>query len=152
MTIYFFPRNLSSVVLLLTVLSVANASLWSRNEGNGDDAKAVNANVDEPVEYGVDISFPMHYASVSTNYPWLPHNKDHSKRVPKEYEGMPIQPLGDRSKFYNDYIQGCIDAFGAKGTRCKQNEMDRIAMSLRQPQSMQNYVRRPADWRCRFVL
>lgn len=25
------------------------------------------------VEYGADISFPMHHDVVSTNYPWLPH-------------------------------------------------------------------------------
>jgi hypothetical protein len=25
------------------------------------------------VDYGTDISFPMHYDGVSTNYAWLPH-------------------------------------------------------------------------------
>ena len=95
---------------------------------------------DEPVEYGVDVSFPMHYSEVSTNYPWLEHNVDHSKAVPKEYEGMVLQPLGDKQSFYKDYLQGCKDAFGKKGNRCVQTELDRVAMTLRQPQSMQNYV------------
>ena len=33
-----------------------------------------------------------------------------------------------------------VAAFGKKGIRCQQNELDRIAMTLRQPQSMQNYT------------
>lgn len=96
---------------------------------------------DEPVEYGVDVSFPMQYNGVSTNYPWLEHNVDHSKPVPKEYEGMVPQPLGDKQTFYDEYLQGCVDSFGKKGKRCIQNELDRIAMTLRQPQSMQNYTK-----------
>lgn len=95
---------------------------------------------DEPVEYGVDVSFPMQYAEVSTNYPWLEHNMDPSKPVPKEYEGMVLQPLGNRQEVYSDYIQGCFDKWPNKKSRCEQNELDRIAMTLRQPQSMQNYV------------
>jgi hypothetical protein len=92
---------------------------------------------DEPVEYGVDVSFPIHYNYVSTNYPWLAHNVDTSVQSPRMYEDMEIQPLGDRQSFYNDYIGGCLEKFGARGSRCKQNELDRMSMSLRQPQSMQ---------------
>lgn len=137
--VYLLPRNLCSILVLLAFLDVASASLWNSNgEGGG------NTGADEPVEYGVDISFPMQYADVSNNYPWLEHNLDPSKPVPKEYENMPIQPLGDRQAFYRNYLQGCKDKFGSKGaTRCEQNEIDRISMSLRQPQSMQNYVRFP---------
>lgn len=96
---------------------------------------------DEPVEYGVDVSFPMHYFDVSTNYPWLPHNVDPSLPVPEEYRDMVPQPLGNKKDFYKDFIQGCIDKFGKKGARCTQNELDRVAMTLRQPQSMQNYTK-----------
>jgi len=96
---------------------------------------------DEPVEYGVDVSFPMHHAEVSTNYPWLPHNMDSSIPVPEEYQDMVPQPLGDKTSFYRDFLQGCIDKFGKKGKRCTQNELDRVAMTLRQPQSMQNYTK-----------
>lgn len=136
---FFIHRNLCPVLLVFAVLSVANASLWTGEKGHGDGG---TANADEPVEYGVDVSFPMHYPSVSTNYPWLDHNRDPSKPVPKEYENMPIQPLGDRASIYRDYLQGCKDAFESKGAaRCVQNELDRIQMGLRQPQSMQNYVR-----------
>ena len=61
-------------------------------------------------EYGVDISFPMHYAPPSTNYAWLPHNVDpQNNPTPPEYKDMPIQPLGDMDKKYNDYIQGCVE-------------------------------------------
>jgi hypothetical protein len=82
---------------------------------------------DEPVEYGVDISFPIHHRQPSDNYPWLPSSK----------EGMAVQPLGDRQAFYKNYIDGCVKTFGNKSRRCETNENDRVAMSLRQPQSMQ---------------
>ena len=48
-----------------------------------------------------------------------------------------IQPLGNREKFYENFLDACVKHYGAKGTRCIANENDRIAMSLRQPQSMQ---------------
>jgi len=104
-------------------------------------ATSIVAGKDEPVEYGADVSFPMQYSSVSTNYPWLEHNMDPSKPVPKEYQEMVPQPLGDKQSFYKDFIQGCRDHFGKKGARCTQNELDRVAMTLRQPQSMQNYTK-----------
>jgi hypothetical protein len=136
---------LLSFLCLMAVLTTTNAGLWSSSsatDGANDSSSNSISNqlADEPVEYGVDVSFPMHYASVSTNYPWLPHNQDPSLPVPKEYQDMVPQPLGNKQKFYQDFLQGCKDAFGSKGTRCTQNELDRIAMTLRQPQSMQNYV------------
>ena len=95
---------------------------------------------DKPVEYGADVSFPMQHAEPSTNYPWLAHNMDPSVPVPQKYKDMVLQPLGDKQSFYNNYINGCKEKFGRKGARCEQNELDRIAMTFRQPQSMQNYV------------
>jgi prolyl 4-hydroxylase len=55
---------------------------------------------------------------------------------------MKIQPLGDRQKFHNDMMQGCVDKYATqnKGNRCWENERDRIQMGLRQPQSMVNYT------------
>lgn len=92
------------------------------------------------VEYGVDVSFPMAHASVSTNFPWLPHNMDPSIEIPEEYKGMVIQPLSDRQSFYENLIKGCEDSYDGKGARCIENEKDRIAMTLRQPQSMKVYT------------
>lgn len=103
-------------------------------------APALVAGEDEPVEYGADVSWPMQHVEVSTNYPWLEHNVDPSVPVPRKYEDMVPQPLGDRQTFYKDYMQGCLDKNGKKGKRCTQTEIDRIEMTLRQPQSMQNYV------------
>ena len=92
--------------------------------------------------YGVDVSLPVQHASASTNYAWLPHNvAPESNPTPSEYKDMPIQPLGDRQAFYEDMIQGCLDKYGEKGTRCLENEADRIEMNLRQPQSMVNYTK-----------
>lgn len=28
---------------------------------------------EQPVTYGVDISFPQHYYNASSNFAWLPH-------------------------------------------------------------------------------
>ena len=93
---------------------------------------------EQQVEYGVDVSFPMHHATVSDNYAWLEHNLDPSIPTPAEYKDKPVQPLGDRQSFYNDFLDGCVDHYGKKGgQRCIQTEADRIEMSLRQPQSMQ---------------
>lgn len=88
-------------------------------------------------------SWPMHHRSVSTNYPWLPHNVDPLNHpTPSEYDGMKLQPLGNVEERYNHYMNGCIAKYGGsgKGTRCLENEKDRWEMSLRQPQSMKNYT------------
>jgi len=92
-------------------------------------------------EYGVDVSFPMHYLSLSTNYPWLSHNVDPDQNpVPNKYKEMPIQPLGNRQQFYDDFIKECADFYGKKGNACYGVERDRMDMSLKQPQSMVNYT------------
>ena len=75
----------------------------------------------------------MHHGAITTNYPWLPHNVDPSIETPEEFKAMPIQPLGDKQKFYDDLIQGCVNQFGKAGSRCLENEKDRIRMALRQP-------------------
>lgn len=92
-------------------------------------------------EYGVDVSFPIHKWEISTNYPWLPHNADPANNpTPKKYQDMPLQPLGDRQAAYDEFLQGCKNHYKKKSSACTQTERDRIAMSLRQPQSMQNYT------------
>jgi len=104
----------------------------------GKDSNGV-APTETPVEYGVDVSFPMHHHRVSDNYAWLPHNVDpvHND-VPPQFKDMVVQPLGDKNKYYDDFINGCKEKWGPSGAaRCEQNEDDRIAMTLRQPQSMQ---------------
>jgi hypothetical protein len=83
----------------------------------------------------------MQYEKITNNYPWLEHNTDPSLPVPEEYEGMVLQPLGDKRTMYDNYLEGCKKHFGKKGARCVQNELDRIAMTKRQPQSMQNYTK-----------
>mmetsp|Transcript_32409 Transcript_32409/g.53597 ORF Transcript_32409/g.53597 Transcript_32409/m.53597 type:complete len:469 (+) Transcript_32409:136-1542(+) len=92
-------------------------------------------------EYGVDVSSPMHHEKISTNYAESPWNIDPANhKTPAEFEGMAVQPLGNRQKVYDDMIQGCIDYYGDKGFRCKEYESDRVLMTLRQPQSMENYT------------
>jgi prolyl 4-hydroxylase len=70
------------------------------------------------VMYGVDVSYPMHHRNLTRP-----------------------NPLGDdKQKFYEESIQRCVDHYGKRGQRCRENEDDRIAMSLRQPQGMVNYT------------
>lgn len=82
----------------------------------------------------------MHHEKVSDNYAWLPHNVDPSKPTPRRYKDMAIQPLGNQQQAYDEFIKSCQDAYGKKGSRCVSTERDRVAMTLRQPQSMQNYT------------
>ena len=111
-------------------------------------------------DYGVDVSYPIHHANTSRNYAWLPHNLDPSLPVPPEYEGMVIQPLGEKQSFYENLINGCRIHYGNKGDRCDNIEEERVAMSLRQPRGMVvsyfscrcsfSYWHREKRWRCRF--
>ena len=78
-------------------------------------------------------SYPMHHRNVSKNFDWHPWNNDPSIEVPDEYEGMVVQPLGDRQKVYDDLISGCVEHYGERGLRCVDSEKDRVKMSLRQP-------------------
>ena len=122
--------------LLALVYPCVTGSFWTTSKEE-QEVQSGSTNTDEPVEYGVDVSFPIHYAEVSTNYPWLEHNVNPDVPTPKEYDGMVIQPLGNRQKFYKDFLDSCRTHFGSRGELCTANELDRIAMSLRQPQSMQ---------------
>ena len=81
-----------------------------------------------------DVSFPIH-RRISTNYPWLPHNVDpESNPVPKQYEGMPLQVLGDRQSVYNEHLRGCREFYGKERRQCDIYEYDRMLMNIRQPQ------------------
>ena len=95
----------------------------------------------EEISYGVDLSFPIHHAQVSTNYPWLPHNADPANNpTPEEYKDMPIQYLGNVQKRYEEFMQGCRDFYPKYKHACDSTERDRVAMSLRQPKQMTNYT------------
>jgi prolyl 4-hydroxylase len=68
----------------------------------------------QDVTYGVDCSFPIHS---------------------EEFRCGDL--LGDRKRVYDEYMRGCLEAFGSsKGESCGSIEEDRLEMSLRQPQSM----------------
>jgi hypothetical protein len=55
--------------------------------------------------------------------------------VPKAFEGMPIQPLGDRQSVYNSHLAGCRQYYGKQnGNKCDIYEYDRMLMNQRQPQ------------------
>lgn len=61
--------------------------------------------------------------------------------TPRQYQGKPIQYLGDKQTWYSNLINGCVAHYGDKGgRRCLNNERERVQMSVRQPQSMVNYT------------
>jgi hypothetical protein len=80
-------------------------------------ALLITAVTAQNADYGVDCSFPIHS---------------------KEFKCGNL--LGDRKKFYEDFMEGCRKYYGRKADRCDTTEDDRIEMSLRQPQSMVNYT------------
>lgn len=93
--------------------------------------------------YGVDMSWPIHHARVSTNYPWLPHNLDPTLPVPDEYQGMPVQPLGNVWDRYQRYMDGCYTYWEEKvgqGMECNRTEHVRLVGNLKQPLSVRNYT------------
>lgn len=129
--------HLSSLILLLA----ACCSLAHFPVGR---ASVATDDTDYKYRYGVDISFPMHHERVSINYPWLEHNVNSDIPTPPEYTDMPIQPLGNVQERYDDYMQGCVDYYNQyenpRGDRCWDNEIERIHMTSRQPQSVYNYT------------
>jgi hypothetical protein len=88
------------------------------------------------VPYGVDISYPIHHASVSTNFPWVQDQNSNSSQ--------PLQVLGDRQAFYEDFLRSCRDSLGPEnGRRCDETESHRIQMNLMQPPSMRVRIEWP---------
>lgn len=125
--------SISRALLLTTLLLPSNHAV------DLDEFGKPAPQIETHVDYGVDVSFPIHRGEVSTNYPWLPHNVDpENNPTPKEYRGMPLQKLGNKKKFYDDFMQGCYDKYqkGKNGGMCDATEKDRVAMSLRQPKDM----------------
>jgi hypothetical protein len=113
---------------------------WGEEEYHRKLADAFGVDkVPEPgAEYGVDVSFPIHHATVSNNYAWLDHNLNPDQYSPAPgLSNVPVQPLGDKQKSYQTMIQGCVEHYEDQGVSCLATESERIAMNLRQPASMQ---------------
>lgn len=121
------PRRCGALSTVLALIACVD-SVWSVEAVDGTVGTESCAE-GAALEYGVDISFPMHHRNVSSNFAWLDESTE-------EHKGTPVQPLGDKQTFYNELIGRCMDFYGDKGHLCAQSEIDRIAMSLRQPQSM----------------
>lgn len=73
--------------------------------------------------YGVDISFPQHHATILSSSSSLP----------------PLLQLPGRQDFYDHFLETCR-SHNTKPEICDENEVDRIDMNIRQPQSMVNYT------------
>jgi len=70
----------------------------------------------EPLEYGVDVSFPAQHAQVTENQ----------------------KPFGDSiMPFYDKFMQGCRNYYEERAERCDESELSRLNLNLRQPPVMQ---------------
>ncbi|KAL9182371.1 hypothetical protein ACHAXT_013023 [Thalassiosira profunda] len=93
--------------------------------------------------YGVDSSFPVHHDRISDNYAWLPHNVDpENNPTPPQYEGKPVQYLGNKQWEYEEYLRGCGAYYKDRGgiKSCLTTDRDRIRMALSQPSCLNNYT------------
>jgi len=98
--------------------------------------------------YGLDVSFPQHHHSVSTNNDYLAHNNPefaspnhpNYEPIPREFRDMAVQSLGDRQDVYDHFLEGCRAHEKDQADACDQTEDDRINMNIRQPPSMVNYT------------
>mmetsp|Transcript_19014 Transcript_19014/g.39797 ORF Transcript_19014/g.39797 Transcript_19014/m.39797 type:complete len:506 (-) Transcript_19014:250-1767(-) len=162
----FAPLLLLSSATSPAIVATSALHLFGSNQDEDPSlaSDAPNADAGRPVNslgqpsYGVDVSFPIHRTSLSTNYAWLPHNVDPARHAtPPEYLHVPVNYLGDTQSAYDAFLSGCEEKYGVKHgySTCRQTEEDRVEMSLRQPASMQNYtslgfqkIRAPEDvWR-----
>jgi HRD ubiquitin ligase complex, ER membrane component len=120
-------------------------ALVQEEDSPSSDTNALQSESTPTVSYGYDVSFPMlgKIPKASTNYAWLPHNADpENNPTPEEYQDMPIQPLGDRQAFYEEYIQGCRDYWkeDGEGHLCDEYEIERLDHNTDQIPSMVNYT------------
>jgi len=107
----------------------------------GEDIAGITADDSDEVkkvEYGVDISYPIHRYKASENYEWFPFNQNPDLPVPKIMQGQPVQIMGTKQEEYMNHMKGCWEKYDKPS--CSQTEKDRVDMNLRQPQSMQNYT------------
>jgi prolyl 4-hydroxylase len=123
---------LRKVVGFVMTVACYSGAVAAASETPLDDAGAA-------VTYEIDVSFPIQ-GSVSSNYPWLPHNTQENVPTPNKYKGSPIQPLGDRHSVYLAHLKACRAKYPGEDSMCDVFENDRILMNRRQPMSMQNYT------------
>ena len=94
--------------------------------------------------YGADVSFPIHHRTISTNYAHLAHNADpNSNPTPDPFKGMPIQPLGNRQEFYNQFVEEVRQAYideGLDPDDFDEIEEDRIKSNNEQPMISVNFT------------
>jgi hypothetical protein len=100
--------------LLLPVVSASTSDLKALHATIADDnmgppdtkeSSSGTISTETKVHYGLDVSFPIHSKKVSENYAWLPHNADPANHPkPAEFLGVPIQSLGNRQQFYQEFV------------------------------------------------
>ena len=91
---------------------------------------------DNQVEYGVDVSFPIHNVHISENHA-VKQFFDSTDLLSNDQDDLKIvQPLGDRQIFYETFLQGCRDFHYTNGKLCDNAEEERLTNNRDQPQTM----------------
>lgn len=85
----------------------------------------------ESLNYGVDVSFPMHHLPYADTE--LSEDGDRQPVFRTPLEQFAYQRL---QYYHNHFLQGCIDRFGEND--CMRAEQERIDMSLHQPATQKN--------------
>lgn len=83
--------------------------------------------------YGVDVSFPQHHPRV------VVPGSGSSGDGYGDASSSSLLLLPGRQDFYDAFLESC--RHHGDHDACDENENDRIAMNLRQPQSMVNYTK-----------
>jgi prolyl 4-hydroxylase len=148
--LYYQSTSSKVATMMRTVLHVICVAAPAIFTFAADSSTSIDN--DATSSYGIDVSMPI-FKRISTNYPWLPHNTNTSAPKPRQYENMPIQPLGNRQAFYNNHLSKCREHYkrikltekghsssNIAGGNCDIYEYDRLLMNQRQPRSMQNYT------------
>jgi prolyl 4-hydroxylase len=87
----------------------------------------------QPLEYGVDVSFPMHH--LPTGHSAFNCTDSEQDRVCKATSLDAFAQ--DRLDYYNNhFMKGCSQAFGQED--CLRSEQERVQMAHRQPATMKN--------------
>ena len=90
------------------------------------------AGEEKTTEYGVDVSWPIHY-------PWSVIDTEddrYNERYPNQENEPASDILSDRKKIYNNFMEGCRKYFEKKPWVCDEDESDRILGNLEQPAIM----------------
>jgi prolyl 4-hydroxylase len=125
---FSFVRSQHKTMIIRRLLLTAGffACLRPSDFAAGDHAEE---DVAGEISYGVDVSWPTHQHHL-LEVPWGTADSSDGD----EEESGP----NTRLEAYHEFMEGCYEQYSVE--TCESNEYDRVAMNLRQPQTVTNYT------------